>query len=191
MEITGLNREDEKEWASYVYNSNSSTSYRQLRSVRFDQTFSKFDGREDLQAQADLFNCERIYAWKTIYKYIEGEFFMITREQIEKIVKKIVSSCRLERIILFGSYAYGNPTENSDLDLLVVIKSSNLPRYKRAREIRKHLWGVTDIPKDILVYTEEEIEEWKEVEEAFITKVLREGRILYDENKRGTDKELA
>ncbi|HIH96978.1 MAG TPA: nucleotidyltransferase domain-containing protein [Thermoplasmata archaeon] len=116
---------------------------------------------------------------------------MITREQIEEIVKKIVSSCRLERIILFGSYAYGNPTENSDLDLLVVIKSSNLPRYKRARAIRKHLWGVTDVPKDILVYTEDEIEEWKEVEEAFITKVLREGRILYDANKRGTDKELA
>ncbi|MEA2075234.1 MAG: nucleotidyltransferase domain-containing protein [Euryarchaeota archaeon] len=116
---------------------------------------------------------------------------MITREQIEEIIKKIVSSYKLERIILFGSYAYGNPTANSDLDLLVVVKSSNLPRYKRAREIRKHLWGVTDFPKDILVYTEEEIEEWKEVEEAFITRAIKEGRILYDKNKRGTDTELA
>ena len=115
---------------------------------------------------------------------------MIKREQIEEIIKRIVRSYRSEKIILFGSYAYGNPTENSDLDLLVVVKSSNLPRYKRAREIRKHLWGVTDIPKDILVYTEEEIEEWKEVEAAFITRVLREGRILYAKNKRGTDKKL-
>ena len=114
---------------------------------------------------------------------------MIKREQIEEIIKRIVSSYRSEKIILFGSYAYGNPTENSDLDLLVVVKSSNLPRYKRAREIRKYLWGVTDIPKDILVYTEDEIEEWEEVEEALITRVLREGRILY-ENKRGTDKKL-
>ena len=115
---------------------------------------------------------------------------MIKRGQIEEIIKRIVSSYRLEKIILFGSYAHGNPTENSDLDLLVVVKSSNLPRYKRAREIRKHLWGVTDIPKDILVYTEDEIEEWKEVEEAFITRAVKEGRILY-ENKRGADKKLA
>lgn len=114
---------------------------------------------------------------------------MIKREQIEEIIKRIVSSYRSEKIILFGSYAHGNPTENSDLDLLVVVKSSNLPRYKRAREIRKHLWGVTDIPKDILVYTEEEIEEWQDVKEAFITRVVSEGRILY-ENKRGTDKKL-
>ena len=114
---------------------------------------------------------------------------MINRAQLEEIIKRIKSNYRLEKIILFGSYAYGKPTENSDLDLLVVVKSSNQPRHKRAREIRKHLWGVTDIPKDILVYTEDEIEEWKGVEDAFITRVLREGKILY-ENKRRTDREL-
>ena len=112
---------------------------------------------------------------------------MITQKQIEEIITKIASNYNPERIILFGSYAYGTPTEDSDLDLLVVVKSSKQPRYKRAREIRKHLWGIVDIPKDILVYTEEEIDEWKDVEEAFTTSIMKRGRVLY-ENKERIDK---
>jgi predicted nucleotidyltransferase len=107
---------------------------------------------------------------------------LLHREQFEEIITRIVSTIKLEKLILFGSYAHGDPTKDSDLDLLVVVKRSKQPRYKRAREIRKLLWGISDIPKDILVYTEDEIEEWKDVEEAFITTVLREGRVLY-ENK--------
>ena len=105
---------------------------------------------------------------------------MITQEQIEKIVKRIAGNHNPEKVILFGSHAYGTPAEDSDLDLLVVVKSSKQPRYKRAREIRKHLWGITEIPKDILVYTQEEIDEWKEVEEAFITSIVKSGRVLYE-----------
>lgn len=107
---------------------------------------------------------------------------MVTQRQISKIVHRIKNNYSLEKIILFGSYAYGQPEEDSDLDLLVVVKKSDLPRHKRAREIRKRLWGLIDTPKDILVYTEDEIEEWKEVEQAFITKVMNHGRVLY-ENK--------
>jgi predicted nucleotidyltransferase len=112
---------------------------------------------------------------------------MITQKKIEEIVKRIITSYKPEKIVLFGSYAYGNPSENSDLDILVVVKRSELPRYKRARKIRKKLWGLTDVPKDILVYTLEEIEEWKEVEEAFITSILKGEKVLY-ENKEGADK---
>jgi len=102
---------------------------------------------------------------------------------LEKIVNRIVDNYNPEKIILFGSYAYGHPDEESDLDLLI-IKKSNLPRHKRAREVRKFLWGITDIPKDIIVYTQEEIDEWKNVEEAFITNVIKNGRVLYGNKKR-------
>ena len=111
---------------------------------------------------------------------------MITQQQLDEILKRIVSKFKPAKVILFGSYEYGRPTKDSDLDLLVV-KSSNLPRYKRAREIRKYLWGVTDIPKDIIVYTQEEIDDWKGVKEAFITSMMKKGRVLY-ENKEGIDK---
>jgi predicted nucleotidyltransferase len=108
---------------------------------------------------------------------------MIMENQIEEIVKRIVDHYKPEKIILFGSYAYGMPKKDSDLDLLIV-KESDLPRYKRAREIRKLLWGISEIPKDIIVYTQNEIDDWKEVEEAFITKVVKKGKILYESKKR-------
>lgn len=107
---------------------------------------------------------------------------MTLKKQIEEIVRRIVDNYKPEKIILFGSYAYGHPTRQSDLDLLVV-KDSNLPRYKRAQEIRKHLWGLSEIPKGIIVYTQKEIDDWKNVKAAFITEVMRKGKILYEDKK--------
>jgi len=109
---------------------------------------------------------------------------MVNQVQIREIVNKIRNNYPLQKIILFGSYVHGQPKEDSDLDLLVVVESSDLPRHKRAIEIRKQLWGFTNTPKDILVYTKDEIEEWKDVKQAFITKIINKGRMLY-ENKAG------
>lgn len=107
---------------------------------------------------------------------------MTSKKQIEEIVRRIAENYKPKKIILFGSYAYGHPTKGSDLDLLVV-KNTDLPRYKRAREIRKYLWGISEIPKDIIVYTQREIEDWKNVKAAFITEVMRKGKILYEDKK--------
>lgn len=108
----------------------------------------------------------------------------VDENELNKIVEIISKKCNPEKIILFGSYAYGIPGKDSDLDMLVVVKNSSQPRYKRAREIRKHLWGITDIPKDILVYTVDEINEWKDVKEAFITEAIRRGKVLYERKGR-------
>lgn len=102
---------------------------------------------------------------------------MISQGQIEEITRRIVVNYRPEKIILFGSYAIGNPTEDSDLDLLIV-KEQTLPRYKRGREIRKYLRGLK-VPVDLIVYTNEEIQNWKDVKTAFITRVIKEGKVLY------------
>ena len=115
---------------------------------------------------------------------------MITQQQIHQVVQKIASHYKPEKIILFGSYADGTACEDSDLDLLVVVKTSDQPRHKRARNIRKLLWGTLDVPKDIVVYTEKEINEWENVKEAFITTAIITGRILY-ENKGGVNPKLA
>ncbi len=105
------------------------------------------------------------------------EEYMIAKSKISQIVKLIVKNLEPEKIILFGSYATGIPDKNSDLDLLI-IKDSEIPRYKRGREIRKHLRGI-GVPMEIIVYTNEEIEKWKNVKEAFITQIISKGRVLY------------
>jgi len=94
------------------------------------------------------------------------------------MVTKICQAGSPEKIVLFGSRARGDADADSDIDLLVV-ESSSLPRYKRAARYRKAVAGLC-IAKDIVVWSPEEIEEWKSVPNAFITSVLREGRVLYE-----------
>ena len=97
---------------------------------------------------------------------------------IEEIVRRIVEAVHPEKIILFGSYAYGKPNEESDIDILVVTRS-NLPRYKRSIPIYRVLADLL-IPMDVLVYTPQEIEAWKDVPQAFITTVLKRGEAVYE-----------
>lgn len=106
---------------------------------------------------------------------------MISSEQINEVVQRIVTNYHPEKIILFGSYAEGVTNESSDLDLLI-IKDSKLPIYKRSVEIRKYLRGMC-IPMDLVVYTKDEIKKWKNVQTAFITQILKKGKILYGQNR--------
>jgi len=103
----------------------------------------------------------------------------INRDLLDRMTRLIIKAIHPEKIILFGSHAKGNNNHNSDIDILVVVKQNRLPRYKRSIIIYKALAGIL-IPKDILVYTVDEIEEWSEVPEAFVTTAVREGKLLYE-----------
>ncbi len=75
-------------------------------------------------------------------------------EQIKKDIVNALKSLEPEKIILFGSYAYGTPNENSDLDICVVEKEYK-NRWDEENKIRKLLSSIK-IGKDILVpYLEE------------------------------------
>ena len=102
----------------------------------------------------------------------------IQKKLLETIVQRILEVTQPEKIILFGSYARGDATEHSDLDIMI-IQHADLPRYKRATPIRLALLGLFP-SKDIAVYTPEEVEEWKTASTSFIASVLREGRALYE-----------
>lgn len=103
---------------------------------------------------------------------------MITKKQIDEIVNRIVENYLPEKIILFGSYAYGNPTDNSDLDLLIV-KNSNIPSHKRGREVRKYLRGLK-VPMDIIVRTPEEFETYKDIIGTIIYPANKFGKVIYE-----------
>jgi predicted nucleotidyltransferase len=101
----------------------------------------------------------------------------ITDELIQEIKNRIISGVHPDKIILFGSYAYGNPTTESDLDLLVIMPSEE-PMHSRVTRIRKLVRDI-HIPKDIIVYTPQEVEKWKDASVAFITSIIRKGKVIY------------
>jgi predicted nucleotidyltransferase len=96
---------------------------------------------------------------------------------IDEIVRRIIEKISPLKVILFGSYAYGSPTKDSDIDLLI-IKESSLPRRHRTKEVRRILRGMK-VAVDIIVYTPEEIKKWEGIDTAFITGVLKKGKVLY------------
>ncbi|MDO8529138.1 MAG: nucleotidyltransferase domain-containing protein, partial [bacterium] len=74
----------------------------------------------------------------------------ITKEKIQETADKIAKDYQPEKIILFGSWAWGNPNENSDADLFV-IKDEDKSQIEMMREVDRILWD-RDIPVDLLVY---------------------------------------
>lgn len=105
-------------------------------------------------------------------------------QKIPEIKEKIVKEINPEKIILFGSYAWGKPTDDSDVDLFIIQKSKE-PRRARQIYLRKKLYEI-GVPTDLLVYTPEELERRMSIRDVFMRKILRDGKILYDYQKSGT-----
>ncbi len=102
---------------------------------------------------------------------------MIDKAEIKRAVRRLAAAADAEQVILFGSYARGDATEHSDVDLLFIAKS-DLPRFKRSRELYK-LLRPHPFAMDIVVYTPREIEKGKRTATSFVSTVLREGETLY------------
>lgn len=102
---------------------------------------------------------------------------MISRGTIANIIIKIAEYFNPEEIIVFGSYAWGKPNKDSDLDLFVVMDSTERP-IKRAASIR-HILKDRYVPMDIIVRTPEEIKHRVEIGDPFIRKILRDGQVVY------------
>jgi predicted nucleotidyltransferase len=103
---------------------------------------------------------------------------MIDTSKINDIVNRIAIRFNPDKIILFGSYATGNPNNDSDLDLLI-IQDTDLPRHKRSFDIQKSLIG-SMVPMDILVYTRNEFEQEKEEKHSFLSSAIKTSKILYE-----------
>lgn len=103
---------------------------------------------------------------------------MIDKSKIDEIVDKIVKGFNPEKIILFGSYAAGNPNNDSDLDLLI-IQETDLPAHRRSFDIQKSFKGLM-VPMDILVYTSNEFEVEKKEIFSFLSKALITSQVLYE-----------
>lgn len=106
----------------------------------------------------------------------------VAQEQMQVIVTDVVERLRQEfapvAIYLFGSYAYGSPEPQSDLDLLVVVENDSRDPYERDADAYRCL---ADIPaaKDVLVYTRAEFEARAALPSSFERTVRTKGKLLY------------
>jgi len=106
---------------------------------------------------------------------------MASDEIIKRAVEFIKEKIAPDRIYLFGSYAKGRPTENSDLDFFIV-KNTDLPKHKRAAALysleKTKKIGVP-IGVDFIIYTPEEFDESGKNSNSIAGEVKRTGKLVY------------
>ncbi|MDI6777095.1 MAG: nucleotidyltransferase domain-containing protein [Syntrophales bacterium] len=102
-----------------------------------------------------------------------------TRHMIEEILEKIITEYAPQKIILFGSYAYGYPDEESDVDLLIIKDTEKRPieRWMEIKRLLRDRNRITSVSP--LVYTPKELEERLAIGDFFIQEVLGRGEVLY------------
>src|SRR5215212_8308746 len=102
---------------------------------------------------------------------------MVPASSIEALVASVLEHFQPELVILFGSYAAGTPTPDSDIDLLIVINHRG-PRNRIATKVR--LFRDVNFPLDVLVRTPKQIRISVRQEDWFIIEILEQGITLYD-----------
>ena len=102
---------------------------------------------------------------------------MMFEDKIKLIVDRVTENYDPKAIIVFGSVAKGNSTENSDLDIAIIM-DSDLTEHERNVEVRVCI-GSIGIAMDLLVFTPEEIEAEKNDESSIVSEIMRTGEIVY------------
>ena len=108
----------------------------------------------------------------------------VTSGDIRKVAQQIVDSFHPQKVILFGSFAYGTATGDSDVDFLVVMETNENPM---------HMAGLISaaidhpFPLDIIVMTPSRLEEYLNEKAVFATNLLTKGIVLYEAGDSGVD----
>ncbi len=106
----------------------------------------------------------------------------VTEDLLELMVRRIVSEVDPVKIILFGSRARGDAKPDSDVDVVVIESGGFADGRSRIKEAARLYRVLADVRvcKDILVYSEEDVEYWKDSLNYVLARALREGRVLYE-----------
>jgi len=102
------------------------------------------------------------------------------RQQIKLLCDTIVREFHPEKIVLFGSYAYGQPRPDSDVDLLIVMPFEGSP-FRQAGVILSHVVRTVGVlPMDLLVRTAEQVRERLQVGDRFMREIIERGKVMYE-----------
>lgn len=109
---------------------------------------------------------------------------MVRMKDIRAVARRIGEQFHPDKVILFGSYAYGRPTKDSDVDLLVVMPFRGNPIYKWT-EVR--LKVMPDFATDLLVYTPAYVSKRIAMGDPFFRDIMIKGKVLYEGDHAGVD----
>jgi uncharacterized protein len=101
---------------------------------------------------------------------------------LQQITQAIVEAVHPVKILLFGSRARGDNRPDSDLDLLIIVARPFSPEYSRWELLKKIRQAIRQyrVPKDLLAYSKEEEDYWKDSLNHIIGECHRQGRLLYE-----------
>jgi uncharacterized protein len=101
----------------------------------------------------------------------------IQPDVIRLLARQIADRFHPQKIILFGSYAYGQPRPESDIDLLIIMKTE-LRESKQALQIRQFLNPLFGL--DLIVYTPEKMDQRLALGDFFLSEIIERGIVLYE-----------
>ena len=101
----------------------------------------------------------------------------IPEKVIRSLSQAVAQKFHPQRIILFGSYAYGKPRPESDVDLLIIMDTP-IRETQQALEIRQFLKPTFGV--DIIVYTPQRVDERLSWGDSFLREILERGIVLYE-----------
>jgi predicted nucleotidyltransferase len=106
----------------------------------------------------------------------------VTDPLIKEITDIIVEEVNPRQVILFGSRARGTAGADSDLDFLIVQDKPFGPGHSRRQEMARLWRRLAHFPtsQDFLIFTPQEIEEWRDTKNHVIARALEEGKLLYE-----------
>lgn len=103
---------------------------------------------------------------------------MVDDKMIEMVKKRLVDAYDPLAIYIFGSYAWGHPDEESDLDLMVVIDEYKKKRHATLVDGHRALMDL-DLFKDIIIYSKEEFVECSQDVTSLCNKIVKKGKQIY------------
>jgi predicted nucleotidyltransferase len=106
---------------------------------------------------------------------------MVSLAEIKAVAERIGRDFRPRKVILFGSYACGKPTGDSDVDLLVIMPLRGDPVYK---SVEIALAARPGFPMDLLVRTPAEVRKRLAWNDSFIRDIMEKGKVLYAADDR-------
>ena len=102
----------------------------------------------------------------------------VSPELLAEITRRLVAEFQPEQVILFGSHAWGEPTPDSDLDLMVIVSESDERPVARAMRGYRCLNDL-NVAKDILVRTRQEFDRYRHLRASLSHQIAEKGKILY------------